>query len=347
MTIEIVSLLKEKAITASDDAVTVNKTKAWTGARKTFKLSENPPVNIMVNGSPTINNFPISLLIQEFEKFEKNEDIEKMAVEFLDYIGKTVPKTNVKSFIKTKINEFSMLYGPIEKEEYEKFIELIKTIDIEIPKFIGNDFDPEFLNMIDPETPKKLSDEIKESIKKAFCQYLITESTGIVITGISNSHHFPTCISLNIILNNDGKIEIMNYNSKINYNRTEFEVFGQSSTVDSYLTGIDEELENEIYRLVEIIMTPTNNELKMLKTEIGKLKIHNKNRILRNIDTLSDNDLFEFMEILIKSTSLKTKLTSDIDSAGSEVHIEKITKERGIERKENVYKIIETKEKLR
>ena len=29
----------------------------------------------------------------------------------------------------------------------------------------------------------------------------------------------------------------MVYNSKINYNRTEFEVFGQSSTVDSYLTG--------------------------------------------------------------------------------------------------------------
>lgn len=59
MTIEIVSLLKKKAITVSYDAVTVNKTKAWTGARKTFKLSENPPVNIMVNGSPTINNFPI------------------------------------------------------------------------------------------------------------------------------------------------------------------------------------------------------------------------------------------------------------------------------------------------
>lgn len=37
MTIEIVSLLKEKAITASDDAVTVNKTKAWTGARKNYK----------------------------------------------------------------------------------------------------------------------------------------------------------------------------------------------------------------------------------------------------------------------------------------------------------------------
>lgn len=55
--------------------------------------------------------FQYSPLIQEFEKFEKNEDIEKMAVEFLDYIGKTVPKTNVKSFIKTKINGFSMLYG--------------------------------------------------------------------------------------------------------------------------------------------------------------------------------------------------------------------------------------------
>ena len=39
MTIQITSLLKEKAITASDSAVTINKTKTWYGAKKTRGLN--------------------------------------------------------------------------------------------------------------------------------------------------------------------------------------------------------------------------------------------------------------------------------------------------------------------
>lgn len=69
--------------------------------------------------------------------------------------------------------------------------------------------------------------------------------------------------------------------------------------------------------------------------------------MLKNIDSISDKDLFEVMETLIKSASIKMKLISDIDSGSNEEHIEKITKQSGIEGKEKIYKITETKEKLR
>ena len=46
--------------------------------------------------------------------------------------------------------------------------------------------------------------------------------------------------------------------------------------------------------------------------------------------------------ILVKSTELKRKLLSDIDSVSGDVHIEKITKNKGIETEEKIYKRIRT-----
>ena len=48
------------------------------------------------------------------------------------------------------------------------------------------------------------------------------------------------------------------------------------------------------------------------------------------------------LEILIKSTELKRKLLSNIDSVSGDVHIEKITKNKGIETEEKIYKRIRT-----
>ena len=73
-----------------------------------------------------------------------------------------------------------------------------------------------------------------------------------------------------------------------------------------------------------------------------QIKIKNKNNILSRVDSLPDNDLYEMLEILIKSTELKRKLLSNIDSVSGDVHIEKITKNKGIETEEKIYKRIRT-----
>ena len=67
------------------------------------------------------------------------------------------------------------------------------------------------------------------------------------------------------------------------------------------------------------------------------MKTITKNDLLKNISSLPDEELYEMMEILIKSTKLKRKLLSDIDSVGGNVHIEKITKEKGIEPEEKIF----------
>ena len=334
MTCQITSLLKEKAVTASDSAVTVNNSKAWTNVEKTFKLSDNPPINIMINGSPTINNFPVKLLIDEFEKIVKSDNIEDIAEEFLDFIGKTVPKTNIENFIEDKISEFKILYSDIEKEDYPTIVELTKELNIEIPPYVGNKYEWKFEELIQHKTSKKLKNELKNSFKKIFCEYLITKSTGVVITGISTDDHFPSYISFNIILNNNGKIEIMNKESDINCNISKFKVYGQNDVIDAYLTGIDENFESELYYLIKKIMTPTKSQLTLLKKEVKLLKNINRNQILKNVELLPTNDLYEFLETLIKSTENKRKLISKIDSVGGNVHIEKITKNNGILMKE-------------
>lgn len=327
MTTQIVSLLKEKAITATESAVTVDRTKAWKGIKKTFTLCDNPPMNIMVNGSPTINNFPITILINEFRKIVKSDNIQDIADEFLSYIGKTVPLTNVESFMKSKIEKFKELYGNLSAEDYTEFFEEISKIDIEIPSFIGDNYDAEFDSMIPKDLTKKQKDIIKTSLKKLFCHYLITLSTGIIITGISSNDYFPSYISFNIILNDNHKMEVINEKSEINCNHNKFEIFGQNDVINAYLTGIDEEFEEEIYNLIKIIINPSKRQLKRLKSEIQQIKQMNKKLMLKNIDSMPPDDLNELLKTLIKSTEIKRKLISSIDSVGGDVNITKIIKD--------------------
>ena len=286
----------------------------------------------MINGSPTLNNFPVQILIQEFEKMDKSDDIEKIVEEFLDYIGKTVPKTNMKNFLNQKINEYSMIYGNLAKENYQRFIDLCSGFDIEIPKFINNEFDYKFKKLIKSTHSQDLKEKMIQAHKKAFCQYLITESTGIVITGISKNHHFPSCISFNMILNNNGIIEIMNKNCIINCNETKLELFGQNDVIESYLTGIDENFESKLLYLIETIFQPDAYKMDKLKSEIENIKRINKRNMLSKLDTMPENDLCSMIETLIKSTEIKRKLNSDVDNVGGPINIEKISKS-GIDKK--------------
>lgn len=192
MTTQITALLRDKVITASDGAVTVDNIKAWKNVKKTFKLCDNPPINIMINGSPTFNNFPVNILIHEFEKTVKNDDIENIANEFLDYIGKTVPKNDAGNYIENHILNFKLIYGPVDENNYEKFIEIKELFNIEIPEFINTKYDLKFEEIIEIDLPTPEKNEILEILKRMFCHYLMLISTGVVISGISSndfSHH--------------------------------------------------------------------------------------------------------------------------------------------------------------
>lgn len=133
------------------------------------------------------------------KKIVKSDDIEDIAEEFLDYIGKTVPKTDVENFINDKIEKFSCIHGTIDETNYEMFLELSEDFNLDIPKFIGNKYDLKFKEMIQIHLSTTLKAELVLKLKKTFCQYLIIESTGIVITRISKKDHFPSYISFNII----------------------------------------------------------------------------------------------------------------------------------------------------
>lgn len=139
-------------------------------------------------------------------------------------------------------------------------------------------------------------------------------------------------------MNNNGKIEIMNKKSELNCNNVVFEVFGQNDVINTYLTGIDEKLENQLYDLIKIIMNPTENELSILKAELKRLLAINKRKMLKNIASFPPDDIYDLMINLIKSTEIKNKLVSQVDSVGGDVSINEITKYKGIQEKRKIYK---------
>ena len=80
---------------------------------KLFKLSDNPPVNIMINGSPTIHNFPLELLIHEFEKTSS---------ELSDEISKDLKKRGMKFVGTTIIYSYLQAIGIINSHEPQCFL---------------------------------------------------------------------------------------------------------------------------------------------------------------------------------------------------------------------------------
>ena len=342
MTTQITALLRDKVVTASDGAVTVDNIKAWKNVKKTFRLCDNPPINIMINGSPIFNNFPINILIDEFKKCVKSDNIEDITQEFLEYIGKPVPKNDAENYIKGHISRFKLIYGPVDEKNYENFLDIKEIFNIEIPEFLNTKYDLKFEEMIEINLPISKKNEMIIILKKIFCHYLMLISTGVVISGISSNDYFPSSISFNMILNDNGKIEIINKKTNINCNKTKLDVYGQTEVIDSYFTGIDEKFEITLFKTIKKIFNPSDKELEILKKDIEKIKIKNKNNMLSRVDSLPDNDLYEMLETLIKSTELKQKLLSNIDSVSGNVHIEKITKNNEIETNEKTYKLITT-----
>ncbi len=356
-------------IMAADSAVTIDNKKTYNGVNKLFKLSKNPPIGIMIYGKAKFGNLPLETLIKEYSKktdFKNLKNIINIKEDFLKYLRKISPIQSpyhmikddlslFEDFIKNKQKEYS-------KDEFENFLHSYSYE--EVLYFLNNNpkFDAKIEEiLLNTNTTSNL-------LKKCFCNFLLLNSTKIIIAGFNEEDMFPSYITFNIIGNLTDKIIYHDGNYQLNYDGDVIVPFAQKDVISTFLTGIEESVEQstinyfinfldnyltELKSLLQSI-TDINKEIppKALKeiedieknanqqvnkfiTQIEKMKKENYIPVLQSIESMPNEEIAEMCESLIRITSLKRKISSDLESVGGPIDVAIISKGDGFIWKKN------------
>lgn len=256
MTSEVIIMNRNAMALAADSAVTVGNIKTYNGVNKLFYISNNPPIGIMIFGSADFENIPMETLIKEFKRktdFNKIDDIESIKNEFLIYLAKNTPTTDMQKQIKNKLVLFDKIIKPtlenMDCESFEEFV--ISNGKTTLPDFINdipeiNDYEYDFADIIPDDIDESKHDILTKSLKNIFLDFLTSLNTGVVIAGFSEQDMFPSCIQFKMHFNYNGEIKISNYDSLINYEGNAVIPFAQKDVIKTFMTGIDDGIKNSI-----------------------------------------------------------------------------------------------------
>lgn len=361
MTSEILIMTNDSIVMGADSAVTINNRKTHNGANKLFKLSNKPPMGIMVFGAANFGSIALETIIKNYRNqtnFEKLEDISKIKESFIDYLN-NIPYENTDFENKLTFFKEDLLNRMDYKspKNVAKVLNCYKNIQI-LPFLENNPFiDTEFEDLI-----KKLgNDDIDINIlKKSFSALLLNSSSGIIIAGFNENDFLPSVISFNLIAKYDNEIIISNVNSYINHDGNLIIPFAQNDVAETFISGFDNEFKNFLKYSINNYTDIYLNELIESLIENECIDVNCFNNMLENIQKLNKNNIEEFMqsienfkekncnfisnsignvsidvlvtmaETLILFTSLKRKFDSDLDSVGGDIDIIIITKGDGL-----------------
>ena len=238
MTSEILLMNRNAIVLASDSLVTLNSKKTYEGANKIFKLSNNPPMGVMIYGNGNFGDIPLETLINDYS-------------DNLEYLGRVTPKTDFKNIIEDNIQVFHQSVGSkinqMSRANFEDFINFCSNI--ELPSFLEdfdeiNNYDDIFKSIIPYYVESDDFKKVIYSLKRCFLEDLLSVNTGIIIAGFNKSDFFPSYVSFQLCFNINGKIAIKNFDSKINREKEVILPFAQCDVIESFLTGIDEKFKS-------------------------------------------------------------------------------------------------------
>ena len=238
---------KNAIVLGADSAVTINGKKIRTGVEKLFKLSDEPPMGMMIFGNANFQNIPMETLIKQYSKktkFKKLKNIGNIQDDFLKYLSNVTPPFDFKKAIKDNLDDYLKevedKFDEISKGEFDEFISCFKedeALDFvkDLKEF--NLFDNVFCEIIPDFVSKKDLNHVVHVLKMKFFYKIVPSSTGVVIAGFSEEDLFPSFVSFELVLNNGGKIEFKSLKSKINYYFGYIMPFAQRDVIDTFLTG--------------------------------------------------------------------------------------------------------------
>lgn len=245
MTSGLLSMNKGAIALAADSAVTINGKKVRNGVEKLFKLSNDPPMGMLIFGNANFDFIPMETLIKQYSKkadFKNLKNISEIQKDFLKYLGDVTPPFDFKKAIEENLDEYTLelnkKFDNIGKDEFDSIINEFENDDSlnfltslkEWDLIDFKDLIPDFVKVGDKEV-------VLHVLKMNFFKKIIPSSTGVVIAGFNDDDLFPSFVSFDLIINNGGKIEIKLLESKINYPLGYIVPFAQRDVIDTFLTG--------------------------------------------------------------------------------------------------------------
>ena len=301
--------------------------------------------------------------------FEEKEDIISIKDDFLEFLGKNTPNSDFESMTESGLELFKPLIVRQMENYEGSLVDFLKSrVTQDLPDFLNDynqiikQYDNEFEEIIPDYVEDEHHDEIVTLLKNIFFNYLMRMGTGIVISGFNTQDLFPSVVKFNICLNNSGKIEIVDYEELINYDGSGIFPFAQKDVINTFLTGIDSTMENAI---VELFSNFLDNHLEKIRVEfnsndeiknnylslvnqilddfsmnsdigveefirdIAKLKDNYAYPILNSVAVLPKEELANMVESLIRITSLKRKMDSNLETVGGDIDVSIISKGDG------------------
>ncbi len=301
--------------------------------------------------------------------FKKCNDIEMIKDEFLKFLSENTPKTDMKNKIETTLPLFKdfmkLELENISIDEFEEFI--ISQGNRTLPDFLNeidelNNYNYKFEELIPAKIDVNKHELLIESLKNIFFDFIASMSTGIVIAGFNENKMFPSCMQFNIHFNYNNNVKISNYDYLINYDGNAIIPFAQKEVMKTFIRGIDDDIKysaiiyfkkfiedyleelknnlnsnsklkneplNEINNEIDKFIEDSENQSTEFLKNLGKLEDAFTKPILDSLGGLPKNELANLGESLIHITSLKRKISADLESVGGDIDVAIISKGDG------------------
>lgn len=355
MTAQSLILTKDVAVVGSDLAITTPDNKSYTTEKKIFCLDKNFPVAVMINGYIDFEDISLETLIGEFAKtldFDKIQSVKQIKNGFIHYLEKNTEYTSSDAYLRWILDSFKETiveeineYGFEDVISYKKRKELLPFVK----KY--DNFDSEFFDIIPNDSKRKYNQILWE----IFCYELSFEGSGVIFVGFDEKNYYPSFFEINIFCNDNGKLIYEEVDSRENCREPIIKVFAINEEAYSFITGVSSKFENCLKEYIQISNENIVNNIEWtLKNEnINKKTIEKlrnlieffineehteltKNIINFKLETLeSTSKSLEYLPVqiicnlsdyLIKLTSLKQKLSSELETVSCETDIAIITK---------------------
>ena len=112
-----------------------------------------------------------------------------------------------------------------------------------------------------------------------------------------------------MILNNNGKIETVEIETKVNISNPSIRVYATTTEADLFLNGIDNQIEN---KLIELLVNENEMDETTVKMSMNDMKNDFKKSIENSIEWLPKKERLELNYTLIYLTALKQKISPEL-----------------------------------
>lgn len=332
----------------SDRNMTLYNEKTHSGVRKIYKISNDFSGGIMINGNMDFEGIPLKSLITEFSKsydFNSVGSISNVKDTFIDFLALKTGSTKPEVYLEELLEIFK---EKIEYSDFHKFT--CDEFRSEIPQFIKelDSFENEFDELIPNGYDKKKYNFI---LWKIFSYYLTFEGTGIIFAGYNRNQFFPSFVEINIHFNNNGNIIHEVVESVENTKKPIIRVYANNEEAYSFLSGVGGDFEDNLIDFFKKYNENLSISFSDFLNSNDKIDSKSKEEIMyyfqnliddgkSNLETFINNFKYESLDfiaeytenlpitiicnlsvLLIVLTSIKQKITPEIESVGSDVDI--------------------------